>query len=60
MFIRLLINVNRNATLKRKGIEIACYVLADSRWKMFSKAVRQPLGTAKRLQESHWEMPKGY
>jgi hypothetical protein len=37
-----------------------CHFLAESRWKMLLKAVRQLLGTAKRVLESHWEMPKGY
>jgi hypothetical protein len=35
-------------------------VLANSRWEMFLKVIGQPLGTAKRVLESRWEMPKGY
>jgi hypothetical protein len=27
---------------------------------MLLNAVKQPLGTAKKAQESHWEMPKAY
>ncbi len=37
-----------------------CNVLADSRWEILLKAVELPLGTAKRIKESLWEMPKGY
>jgi hypothetical protein len=37
-----------------------CHVLADSRWEILLKAVEQPLGTAKRVLEIRWEMPKGY
>jgi hypothetical protein len=37
-----------------------CSVLANSRWEMLLKVIGQPLGTAKRLFKSHWEMPKGY
>jgi hypothetical protein len=44
-------------TEKRDG---NCHVLADPRWEMLLKAVEQQLGTAKRVQESRWEMPKGY
>jgi hypothetical protein len=34
-------------------------VLANSRWEMLLKVIGQPLGTAKRVLESRWEMPKG-
>jgi hypothetical protein len=54
MPLRLLINVTRNG---RSDIRD---VLAISRWEMLLKAVRQPLGTAKRVLESRWEIPKGY
>jgi hypothetical protein len=37
-----------------------CHALADSCWEMLLKAVGQPLGTTKRVLESHWEIPKGY
>jgi hypothetical protein len=37
-----------------------CSVSANSRWEMLLKVIGQPLGTAKRVQESRWEMPKGY
>jgi hypothetical protein len=37
-----------------------CHILADSRWEMLLKAVGQPLGTSKSVQESCWEIPKGY
>jgi hypothetical protein len=37
-----------------------CSVLANSHWEMSLKVIGQPLGTAKRVLESHWEMPKGY
>jgi hypothetical protein len=37
MLLRLLINVNRNTALQRKGMEIA--MLADGRWEMLLKAV---------------------
>ncbi len=37
-----------------------CSVLANSRWEMLLKVIWQPLGTAKRVLESGWEMPKGY
>ncbi len=53
-----LINVNRNAALQRKRDE-NCHVLADSLGNAL-KAVGQPLGTAKRVSQSHWEMPKGH
>jgi hypothetical protein len=42
---------------KRYG---SCHVLADSLRKMFLKAVGKPLGTAKRMNVSSWEMPKNY
>jgi hypothetical protein len=35
-------------------------VLANSRWEMLGKVIGQPLGTAERVLESRWEMPKGY
>jgi hypothetical protein len=35
-------------------------VFANSRWEMLLKAVGQPLGSANRIQESCWEMPRGY
>jgi hypothetical protein len=41
-------------------MEINCSVLANSRWEMPLKVIGQPLGTAKRVLESRWEMPKGY
>ncbi len=47
----------RGPSEKRDG---NCQVLADSRWEILLKAVEQPLGTAKRVYESRWEMPKGY
>jgi hypothetical protein len=34
-------------------------VLANSRWEMRLKVIGQPLGTAKRVLESRWEIPKG-
>jgi hypothetical protein len=37
-----------------------CSVLANSRWEMLLKVIGQPLGTAKMVLESRWEMPKGY
>ncbi len=37
-----------------------CSVLANSHWEMLLKVIGQPLGTAKRVLESRWEMPKGY
>jgi hypothetical protein len=37
-----------------------CSVLANSCWEMLLKVIGQLLGTAKRVLESHWEMPKGY
>ncbi len=37
-----------------------CSVLAKSRWEMLLKVIGHPLGTAKRVYESRWEMPKGY
>jgi hypothetical protein len=40
-------------------MEIAT-LIADRRWQMLLKAVVQPLGIAKRVKESRWEMPKGY
>jgi hypothetical protein len=36
-----------------------CSVLA-SLWEILLKVIGQPLGTAKRVMESRWEMPKGY
>jgi hypothetical protein len=38
MLLRLLINVNRNTALQRKGMEIAIF-LADNCWEMLLKAV---------------------
>jgi hypothetical protein len=37
-----------------------CLVLANSYWEMLLKVIGQLLGTAKRVWESRWEMPKGY
>jgi hypothetical protein len=37
-----------------------CPVLANSHWEMLLNIIGQPLGTAKRVLESRWEMPKGY
>ncbi len=37
-----------------------CSVLANSRWEMLLKVIGQPLGTAKRVKKSCWEMPKDY
>jgi hypothetical protein len=37
-----------------------CSVLANSPWEMLLKVIGQLLGTAKRVLESRWEMPKGY
>ncbi len=37
-----------------------CSVLANSSWEMLLKVIGQPLGTAKKVLESRWEMPKGY
>jgi hypothetical protein len=36
------------------------YVFANSCWEMLLKVIGQPLGTAKRVKKSHWEMPKDY
>jgi hypothetical protein len=41
-------------------MERNCSVLANSHWEMLLKAMGQPLGTAKMVRESRWEMPKGY
>jgi hypothetical protein len=61
MLLRIFKNYNRSQkhgpSEKRDG---NCHVLADSCWEMLLKAVEQPLGRAKRVQESRWEMPKGY
>jgi hypothetical protein len=43
---------------RQKGWKLP--VLASSCWEILLKAVGQPLGTAKRVLESCWEMPKGY
>jgi hypothetical protein len=37
-----------------------CHVFADICREMPIKAVGQPLGTSKRVEESRWEMRKGY
>jgi hypothetical protein len=58
MLLRLLINVHKNAALQRKRDE-NCHVFADLLGNAL-KAVGQPLGTAKRVSQSHWEMPKDY
>jgi hypothetical protein len=47
----------RGPSEKRDG---NCHILANSRWEILLKAVEQPLGTARRLLESRWEIPKGY
>jgi hypothetical protein len=36
-----------------------CSVLAKSRWEMLLNVIGQSLGTAKRVLEIRWEMPKG-
>ncbi len=41
-------------------MERNCSVLANSCWEMLLKVIGQLLGTAKRVLESCWEMPKGY
>jgi hypothetical protein len=52
------INVNRNG-VQRKWLEIAMY-FAAGHWQRLFKAIRLPLGAAKRIKESRWEMLKGY
>jgi hypothetical protein len=37
-----------------------CSVLAKSHWEKLLKVIKQPLGTAKRVLESRWEIPKDY
>jgi hypothetical protein len=43
-----LINVTRKPDPSEKR-DRNCHILADSYWEMLLKAVRQPLGTAKRV-----------
>jgi hypothetical protein len=45
-------------SFKEKGWELP--PLAISRWETLLKDVGQPLGIAKRVEESRWEIPKGY
>jgi hypothetical protein len=39
-------------------MDINCLVLANSRLEMLLKVIEHPLGTAKKVLESCWEMPK--
>jgi hypothetical protein len=41
-------------------MDINCSVLPNSHKEMLLKVIGQPLGTAKKVLESRWEMPKGY
>jgi hypothetical protein len=59
MLLQILRNVNRNVALQRKGMKIATfYPIAAGKCTL--KTIEQPQGTAKMVQESRWEMPKGY
>ncbi len=57
MLLQILINVNRNMVLQRKYMEIATF-LPITAGKCSEMAVRQPLGTAKRVQKSCWVLPR--
>jgi hypothetical protein len=45
---------------REKGWKLQCFSRYSSHWGMLLKAVGQSLGTAKRVLESCWEMPKSY
>ncbi len=52
-----LINVNRNRPFRAEVWKLPSF-LANSRGEMLLKTVGHLLGTAKRVQEGRWEMPK--
>jgi hypothetical protein len=55
MLLRLLINVNRNAVVQRKGMEIAIFKpIAAGKY----KAVGQPLSTTKGYRKAAGKYPK--
>jgi hypothetical protein len=67
--LRLLINVNRNAMLQRKGMGMARFLLGNSasspigQWhvfKHFLEACLYPLGIAQRCFSSLWAFPSGF
>jgi hypothetical protein len=60
--LRLLIYVNRNAALWRKGMEI-CHVFANSRWAILPPLLLADsgfLGISQRLSCTLYELPRGF
>ncbi len=55
-----ILNIKKSKNTASLEIIRNCSVLANSRLGMLLKTIVQPLGIAKRVQESRWEMPKGY